>query len=139
MLRKSVTENVQTKGRKLLCKYQKAFGATATTTTLLRYSDPRDFDLPLTEIQRNMIYHAELFIGEQRIMLADIIDSELTKSVSAFLTVTYESAEDVEKAYEVLKEGCTIIYLLRSTTYSTCMVSLIDKFGFRWGIMTENI
>ncbi|MHB8130945.1 MAG: VOC family protein [Mobilitalea sp.] len=119
--------------------YQKAFGATATT--LLRYSDAdsRDFNLPLTDIQRNMIYHAELFIGKQRIMLSDIIDSELTKSVSAFLTITYESAEDVEKAYEVLKEGCTIIYPLHSTTYSTCMVSLIDKFGFRWGIMTETI
>lgn len=41
------------------------------------------------------------------------------------------------RAYEVLKEGCTIIYPVGSTTYSSCRVVLVDKFGFRWGLMTE--
>lgn len=54
-----------------------------------------------------------------------------------FLTITFEDAESVKRAYEVLKEGSTIIYPMVSTTYSSCFVSLIDKFGVRWGLMTE--
>ena len=117
--------------------YQKAFGA--TLKFLLRYSDAdkRDWDIPLTEEQKKFVYHAELYIGNQRIMLSDMLEFNLTKSTSLFLTVTFESAEEVKKACEVLKEGCTIIYPMRSTTYSSCFVSLIDKFGFRWGLMTE--
>lgn len=107
---------------------------------MLRYSDAdkRDFDAPLTEEQKNYVYHSEIHIGEQRLMFSDIVEfGNLTKSTSLFLTVTLDSAEEVKKAYEIMKDGCTIIYPLQSTTYSSCFVSLIDKFGFRWGIMTE--
>ena len=48
-----------------------------------------------------------------------------------------ETKEEVMQAYDVLKEDCTIIYPVHSTTYSSCTVSLIDKFGFRWVLMTE--
>lgn len=117
--------------------YKKAFGA--TVTCFLRYSDAdkRDYDVQLTQQQKNMIYHSEIMIGGQRIMMSDIVDFELTKSVSEFLTVTFDTVEEVKKAYEVLAEGATIIYPLQSTTYSSCMASIIDKFGFRWGLMTE--
>lgn len=118
--------------------YQKAFNA--KIDFMLRYSDAdkRDFDAPLTEEQKNYVYHSEIHIGEQRLMFSDIVEfGNLTKSTSLFLTVTLDSAEEVKKAYEIMKDGCTIIYPLQSTTYSSCFVSLIDKFGFRWGIMTE--
>ncbi|MBL1225048.1 VOC family protein [Enterococcus sp. BWR-S5] len=118
--------------------YQKAFNA--KVDFLLRYSDadPRDFDDPLTEEQKNYVYHAEIYIGEQRVMFSDIIGSDhLMKSTSLFLTVTLDSAEEVKKAYEIMKNGSTTIYPLQSTTYSSCFVSFVDKFGFRWGIMTE--
>lgn len=118
--------------------YQKAFNA--TIDFMLRYSDAdtRDFDSPLTEEQKNYVYHAEIRIGEQRMMFSDIINSEhLTKSTSLFLCVTLDTAEEVKKAYDIMKEGSTTIYPLKSTTYSSCFVSFIDKFGFRWGIMTE--
>lgn len=118
--------------------YQKAFDA--KIDFILRYSDAdkRDFDEPLTSEQQNYVYHAEIHIGEQRLMFSDIIESDhLTKGTSLFLLVTLDTAEEVKKAYEIMKDGCTIIYPLKSTTYSSCFVSLIDKFGFRWGIMTE--
>lgn len=118
--------------------YKKAFGA--TVTVFLRYldADKRDYDKQLTDTQKNMIYHSEMLIGNQRLMLSDIIEFELTKSISEFLTVTFDTADEVRKAYEVLEAGGSVIYPLQSTTYSSCMASLIDKFGFRWGLMTEN-
>lgn len=117
--------------------YEKAFGA--TTKFIMRYSDAnkRDWNFPLTDDKKNMVYHAEMFIGNQRVMFSDIIEFDLSKGTSLFLVITFEDAESVKKAYEILKEGSTIVYPMKSTTYSSCFVSLIDKFGFRWVLMTE--
>jgi PhnB protein len=117
--------------------YERAFGA--TTKFMMRYSDAdeRDWDRPLTDEQKKMVYHAEMLIGDQRIMLSDIIEFDLSEGSSMFLTITFEDAASVKGAYEVLKEGSTIVYPMKSTTYSSCFVSLIDKFGVRWALMTE--
>ena len=117
--------------------YQKAFGA--RTDLILRYSDAdkRDWDIPLTVDQEKLIYHAEMMIGNQRIMLSDIIEFNLSRGTSLFLTLTFEDAESVKEVYEVLKDGSTLLRPMISTTYSSCFVSLVDKFGIRWGLMTE--
>ncbi|WP_373000559.1 VOC family protein [Lutispora sp.] len=84
-----------------------------------------------------MVYHAEVLIGNQRVFFSDILDFDLSKGTSLFLVITFEEAASVKKAYEILKEGSTIVYPMKSTTYSSCFVSLVDKFGFRWVLMTE--
>jgi PhnB protein len=78
-----------------------------------------------------------MFIGTQRIMFSDIVEFDLSRGTSQFLAITFEDAAGVKRAYEVLKEGSTIVYPMTSTTYSSCFVSLIDKFGIRWTLMTE--
>lgn len=134
-----LTPNFNYNGRceEAIALYQKAFDA--KVSCLLRYSDANksDWDRELTVEQENYIYHAELLIGTQRIMMCDHLDLELVKSTALSLTVTFDTKEDVVKAYEILNEGSTTIYPIHSTTYSSCMVSFIDKFGFRWGLMTE--
>ena len=44
--------------------YKKAFGA--EIACLLLYKDARieDFDKPLTNVQKNFVYHAEILIGK---------------------------------------------------------------------------
>ena len=134
-----VTPNINLAGQceEAMALYEKAFGA--TTKFIMRYSDAdkRDWDRPLTNDQKKMVYHAQMLIGTQRIMFADIIEFDLSKGTSLFLTITFEDAASVKRAYEVLKEGSTIIYPMVSTTFSSCFVSLIDKFGIRWALMTE--
>jgi PhnB protein len=117
--------------------YEKAFGA--TIKFISRYSDAQesDWNKPLTDEQKNMVYYAEMFIGNQRIMFSDIVEFDIMKGTSVFLTITFEDAESVKKAYEILKEGSTIVLPMREYTYSFCEVNLIDKFGIRWGLMTE--
>lgn len=117
--------------------YQKAFNA--RVGCLLRYSDAdaRDWNRKLNSEQVNYIYHAELFIGNQRIMMCDNMDVDLTNSTSLSLTMTFDTSNEVKNAYEILKDGSITIYPLHSTTYSSCEVVFIDKFGFRWGLMTE--
>ena len=119
--------------------YEKAFNA--KVGCLLRFSDarPEDYNRELSNEQRNFVYHAEIYIGDQRIMMSDNIDKDILyqPSRALSLTVTLETKEDVIKAFNALKEGSEIIYPLHSTTYSSCTCSLVDKFGFRWVIMTE--
>lgn len=137
MLIVTPTLNFNGECEEAIALYQKAFGA--RVGCLLHYSDAlkEDWDNPLTDEQANYVYHAEITIGEQRIMMSDIIDINLVKGTSTFLTVTFEEANQVKEAYDIMKEECTIIYPMHSTTYSSCIVVLIDKFGFRWGLMTE--
>lgn len=134
-----ITPNFNFSGRceEALTLYQKALNA--RVGCLLRYSDAdaRDWNRELNSEQANYIYHAELFIGNQRIMMCDNMDVDLTKSTSLSLTVTFDTSDEVKNAYNILKEGSITIYPIHSTTYSSCEVVFIDKFGFRWGFMTE--
>ena len=134
-----ITPNFNFDGRceEAIALYQKAYQA--SVGSLLRYSDAdtRDWTGELNSEQANYIYHAELLIGNQRIMMCDNMDVDLFRSTSLSLTVTFDTSEEVKKAYDILKEGSTTIYPMHSTTYSSCIVVFIDKFGFRWGLMTE--
>lgn len=69
--------------------------------------------------------------------MCDNMDVDFVTSLSLSLTVTFDTKGEVQQAYEVLREDSETIYQMQSTTYSSCMVVFIDKFGFRWGLMTE--
>ncbi|WP_042204058.1 VOC family protein [Paenibacillus camerounensis] len=117
--------------------YQKAFGL--QVGYLLHYADadPQDWDFSITTGQRSYVYHAEAYIGTQRMMLADEIGPVASGNPNLVLTITFETDDLVKEAYETLKEGGSIIQPLRTTTYSSSMASVVDRFGFRWGLMTE--
>lgn len=118
--------------------YREAFGL--HVNFLLRYSDAdaRDWATPLTAEQRGLVYHCEAMIGARRLMLADEMEPANALSSAIFLTITFDIAEEVRKAFDVLvKEGGRVFYPLHSTTYSSCCGSVVDRFGVRWGLMTE--
>lgn len=117
--------------------YQKAFDL--KIHSLLHYSgaDPRDWNVSLTPEQQAYVYHSEASIGGQRIRLADEIGRDASQSTSLFLTITFETADQVKQAYAALTAEGSLLHPLRSTTYSSCRASVVDKFGFRWGLMTE--
>jgi len=89
------------------------------------------------ESQNDLVYHAEIYIGEQRLTLTDAPDDPSPNTNPLSLIVTFQTAEDVKEAYEIMLDGDTIIYPMQSTDYSSCFVSLVDKFGMRWALMTE--
>ena len=91
----------------------------------------------LSEEQKDYIYHSELILGDQRIIMSDHVDLEFTVCYSNFLTVMYDTKEEVQRAYKLMKEGSTTIYKMEATPYSSCRVVFVDRFGIRWGIMTE--
>lgn len=108
-------------------------------TCLISYRDANDpaYMPLLREDQKNYIYHAELMLGEQRIIMSDHVDIPCGVCYSNFLTIMYDTKEEVQRAYDLMKDGSQTIYPLEATPYSACRVVFVDRFGIRWGIMTE--
>lgn len=123
--------------REAIRLYAKAFGG--QIACLISYRDANDpaYMPLLTEAQKDWIYHAELMLDGQRIIMSDHADIEFQTCYSNFLTIMYDTKEEVQQAYAVLQEGSTAIYPMAATPYSSCRVVFVDKFGIRWGIMTE--
>lgn len=84
--------------------YQKAFDA--EINCLLRYSDAKweDFHRELSEKQKEYIYHAELLIGNQRIMMADNLDIPFKPSTALSMTITLKTKEDVIRVFGIMQQ-----------------------------------
>lgn len=131
------TLNFSGRCREALQTYEKAFlGKITCLITYREANDPAYLPL-LREDQLDYVYHAELALGDQRIIMSDHVDIPLQPCYTNFLTIMYDRVEDVKRAYEVLREGSTTIYPLEATRYSAGRVVFVDRFGIRWGIMTE--
>ena len=131
------TLNLKGNCREAIHMYEKAFNG--KISCLITYGEANDpeFSPFVKENQKEYIYHSELVLGDQRIIMSDQVDIEFQTCYSNFITVMYDTKEEVLKAYEIMKEGSKTIYQLEATSYSSCRVVFVDKFGIRWGIMTE--
>ena len=123
--------------REAIHMYEKAFGGKISCLITYREANDPAYMPLLREDQKDYIYHSELVLGEQKIIMSDHIDIEFTVCYSNFLTIMYDTKEDVQRAYEIMKEGSTTIYKMEATPYSSCRVVFVDRFGIRCGIMTE--
>ena len=118
--------------------YTKAFNGEITVLLYYKDADERDFYVEqLSDKQKNYVYHSEMVIGEQRFMFSDSLE-QFKQGQSISIVITFANPTAVRSAYDVLKKGGQIIHPLQQTTYSSCFVSLLDKFGIRWELMTEN-
>jgi len=133
-----ITPNMHFRGqaRQAIELYKQAFNAEVKVLFCNSDANPAD-DTVEDETQNDLVYHAEIYIGTQRVTLTDAPDDPPPNTHPVSLLVTFETAEDVKNAYEIIKDGATIIYPVQTTTYSSCFVSLVDKFGMRWELMTE--
>ena len=134
-----VTPNFNFNGRceEALALYGKAFGIKPDFVMRYAQADPQDWKAPLTDEQKKLVYHAEMRIGGQRCFFADVIGMDMPAAPAFSLTITFDDAEGVKAAYATLVEGGSVLFPFKATTYSSCAVNLIDKFGIRWGLFTE--
>lgn len=77
------------------------------------------------------VLHSELVAHGQRIAIGDSMDEITTGSVFQ-IAVRMKKVEEVEKAYDILKEGSKTNYPIGPVFFSPCMVDFVDKFGVRW-------
>jgi len=116
--------------------YKKAFGG--EVIAFMRFSDANPKDLPPgydAEKDANLIFHAQMMFGEQRILLCDNLFNKLPRGHSVYPVACFKTACEVKAAYEVMADGATILTPLSKTTYSDCVASLVDRFGIHWDLM----
>jgi len=121
--------------------YTKAFGATIKVKLL--FSDANPKDLQAKDEDKDLVYHSQIEIGKQIIMLADDADAVRSgvKPIvgNAFLidlVVQFDSDEELKTTYELLSDGGMITSPLESQTFCSLTCALIDKFGGRWQLMS---
>jgi len=114
--------------------YKKAFGANVIVFMRFSDADPKDWSSDSPDDQ-NLIYHAQLMIGNQRILLCDNLFNELPRGHSVYPVITFQTANEVQAAYDVLLDGATVITPIGETTYCACVATLVDKFGIHWDLM----
>lgn len=126
-----------------LCKdafevYKKAFNI--EVKYLMTYQDAvnNGWEQNVPSEMLNRIYHSDVMFGEQLFHMADEAGHENANESSVFICFRFDEVEEVQNAFDVLKEDCKrIVYPPHSTEYSRITCSLVDKFGVRWGLMTE--
>ena len=123
--------------REAIHMYEKAFHGKINCLITYGQADDPAYNPLLQENQKEYIYHSELVLDHQRIIMSDHVDIEFQTCYSNFLTIMFDTKEEVQQAYEVMKERSKTIYPMEATPYSSCRVVFVDKFGIRWGIMTE--
>jgi len=121
--------------------YTKAFGAVVKEKLLFSDANPKDWQSK--DEDKDLVYHCQIKIGNQIIMLADDSDAvtngviETTgNSFLIDLVIQFDSDDELKAAYEILSEGATITSPLCSQTYCSLTCALIDKFGGRWQLMS---
>ena len=117
--------------------YEEVFSTKADFILRYRDANPEDWETTLHDEQKDYVYHAEMEIGDQRFMFSDIIGFDIQHGNNFFVVVTFDTKEEVQEVYKTLLPGSTVLVPIHSTTYSSCAANLIDKFGIRWGLMTE--
>ncbi|MBD5519482.1 MAG: VOC family protein [Lachnospiraceae bacterium] len=105
--------------------YEKAFHG--KISCLITYGEANDpaYNPLLKDNQKEYIYHSELVLGDQRIIMSDQVDMEFQTCYPNFLTVMYDTKEEVQRAYEIMKEGSKTIYQMEATPYSSCRVVFV--------------
>ena len=116
--------------------YEKAF---KTKVDFCQYKDaPSSTEHPILPGTEEFIMHSVLPIGNESIYLADTPPTHpATFGNGSFPCVELETAEDVNFAFEVLKEDGKVFCEAQETFWNKCYAELEDKFGLKWSIMIE--
>lgn len=102
--------------------------------SIMRHNQvPSNPNLP--ENFKNAVLHARIEIGNTVLMAADIPGAEPMRS--AYLTLRFETSEETERVYNILREGGEIFMKMEETFYAHRFAMLRDKFGTSWMLLCE--
>ena len=120
--------------------YEKALKAKVTYKTTYAQANKKDLS-SVDEAKKDWIFHAQIKIGRQTLMLCDSDDTTLgngtqQRTSEVCLCAEFDTPEEVQAAYEIMAEGGKIIEPMSMATYSKQFVFVEDKYGIRWWLMT---
>ena len=79
--------------------YQAAFGAQTSFVMHYADADPKDLRRPLTEAEKQYVYHSENTFAGTRVMMADELDTPMRPGTAMYLVITMDNREEVMQAF----------------------------------------
>ena len=102
-------------------------------TGVVRHGEQPNPNLPADWSDK--VLHARIEIGDTTLMGADIPSAEPMRS--AYLTISFDRAEEADRAYELLGDGGEIFMKLASTPFANRFAMLRDQFGTSWMLLHQ--
>ncbi len=82
--------------------------------------------------RHHLVMHAQMSIGSQVIMGADMPRDMHKPGGSIAITINYDTPEEAERVFAALSEGATINMPIGPTFWAKRFGALTDKFGIPW-------
>jgi len=112
--------------------YEKTFGL--ENKEMHRYGGS---DFPSPPEAADFIMHCHLSNGDFSLMLADSIESGKSGASNVSLLIECESEEEIDRLYQALLEGGSIVMELQDTFWGARYGKVKDQFGFTWDLNFE--
>ncbi|MBM7563443.1 VOC family protein [Paenibacillus sacheonensis] len=94
---------------------------------------PAHPDYPLPEEAKSMIMHARLTISGSNVMFSDVFPGmPFTVGNNISLAVVTDDREEIERAFNRLREGGSVAMELQQTPWSALYGQVTDRFGILW-------
>ncbi len=114
--------------------YEEVF--VATDKHIAYYKDaPPDPGFVVTEDMRDLVMHAGMTICGTAFNFSDTQEETVAGSMICF-NVFLQSADEVCRAYERLREGGRVIVALGPQFFSAMYGSVEDRYGIRWQLIS---
>ena len=84
---------------------------------------------------REAVLHANIGIGDNELMAADIPNAEPMRS--AYLTLRVDSDIEAERVFAALSDGGRVLMPLEETFFASLFGQVRDRFGINWMILHE--
>lgn len=99
---------------------------------------PKDDVIKMKEDELNLVAHSVLKIGENKIMIADIIpELPFQNGTQVSICITTDDIEEAKQFYENLKKEGTVLIELNEIYFSPAYGMVTDKFGVTFQIYTN--
>jgi PhnB protein len=103
-------------------------------TMLMRHGEQPNSQTVAAE-WKDAVLHARMTIGGTELLGADIPPGQFQPMRSAYLSLTLESPDEVERVYALLSDGGQIFMPIAETFFATRFAMLRDRFGTSWLLM----
>ncbi len=86
---------------------------------------------------KDAVLHARLLLGGAEVFGADVPPDRFQPMRSAYLSLSFDSAQEAERVYALLVDGGQIFMPLQETFFASRFAMLRDKFGTSWMLLAE--
>jgi PhnB protein len=113
--------------------YEKELGGKIVFT--MPYSQAPDTNTPPESADR--ILHAEIMIGENRILASDATPGHVQPMRSAYLCLSVDSTPEAERIFSALSSPGEVLQPMQETFFAHRFGAARDRYGVLWMIIHE--